>query len=262
MDRTFTFFTDTATLAVFDPEQLEHRADADVDWWCSDFAQLDEIQSGVAALVSLGGDGACQTRVTDDGLTLDERDYAAEAVENLGVEILSGRLFVGPGESLPGGDSRFTPADADRGTMITINNGAYRVDVYAIHWFESPRWWTASQKPPDDAPSDYVVVIRQRTTPFAGLDSAPRFDGVAGEFLFNSSTRQIGPQPGMILTTKVRKGITGDLTLRDCGPCDYRASLVAYSRVAWKNTIRFRVLAVDHDAREMIGEFVETVKNT
>ena len=30
-----------------------------------------------------------------------------------------------------------------------------------------------------------------------------------------------------------------------------------YAEVAWKDRIRFRVLTVDHDAREMTGEFVE-----
>ncbi len=262
MDCTLEFFTDAATLAIFDPQRLERRVDDDSDWWCSGFAQLEEVQSGAVALVGLGGDGVYQARITDGDLTPDERDYAAEFVHNLGVEVVSGRLFIGPGECVPGGNSHFTPADAKRGTLFEINNGSYFVDVYAIHWFNSPRWWTADHRPPHDAPADFVVVIRQRTGPIPALDSEPRFAGWSDAFLFESSTRQIGPQPGMILTTKVRKDLNGGLSLKDCGPCDYRASLTDYSQVAWKDTIRFKVLAVDHDAKRITGEFIETVEGT
>lgn len=261
MDRTFKFFTDTATLAVFDPQQLEHRVDDNVDWWCLDFAQLAEIQSGKIALVSLGGDGVYQTRITDDELNPDERDYAAELVANLGINVTSGKLFIGPGECLPGGESRFDDSDTQRGALCEINNGMYRVDVYAIHWFDSPRWWTDDHVPPADAPADFVVVIRPRMAPIPALDSEPRFNGVPDGFLFDSSTRNVGPQPGMILTTKVRKGPDG-LTLKDCGPCYYRASLVDYCHVAWKDTIRFKVIDVDHNAKAMTGEYIETIKGT
>ena len=51
MEQTFKFFTDTATLAAFDPQVLEHRVDDQVDWWCLDFSELDEVQTGTIALV-------------------------------------------------------------------------------------------------------------------------------------------------------------------------------------------------------------------
>lgn len=261
MDRTFKFLTDTATLAVFDPQQLEHRVNDDVDWWCLDFDRLEEIQAGKIALVSLGGDGGYQVRVTDGELNRDERDYAAELVANLGINVTSGNVFIGPGECLPGGESRFEDYHAQRGTLFEIDNGAYRVDIYAIHWFDSPSWWTEDHNPPADAPADFVIVIRPRTASIPALESEPRFHGVTDGFLFDSSTRQIGPQPGMILTTKVHKGSNG-LTLKDCGPCSYRASLIDYSRVAWKDTIRFKVISVDHEAKEMIGEYIETLNGT
>ena len=261
MNQTFKFFTDTATLAVFDPESLAHRVNDDADWWCDDLIDLDEIQSGTIALFSLGGDGVYQTRVTTGKLDDDERDYAAELIANLGVVVTSGKLFVGPGECLPGGDMPFDPSDSEHGTLIAIENGQYFVDVYSIHWFDSPRWWTEDNVPPDDAPVDYVVLLRPRTTPGAPIDSEPRFDGFDGEFLFASSTRTVGPQPGMILTTRVRKGPDG-LTLKDCGPCNYQASLIDYSNAAWKDTIRFKVLTVDHEAQTMTGEYVETVVDT
>ena len=65
----------------------------------------------------------------------------------------------------------------------------------------------------------------------------------------------------MILTTKVRKGPDG-LTLKDCGPCDYQATLIDYSSAAWKDTIRFKVVTVDHKAQTLTGEYIETVAGT
>jgi hypothetical protein len=259
MDQTFRFFTDAATLAIFDPGALELRVEREGDWWCTDFSQLHEVRTGAIALVSLGGDGVYQGRITDRGLTADERDYAAERVTGLGVEVVSGSLFVGPGESLPDGGPRFTQDDLERGTLCEISNGAYGVDVYAIHWFDSPRWWTDDDRRPDVAPPDFVVCLHPRSGPIAAITDEPRLFGVTDRFLFDSPTRQIGPQPGMILTTTVRKGPNG-LTLKDCGPGHYYATLTDYSQVAWKDTIRFRVISVDHDAKEMIGEFIEIVR--
>jgi hypothetical protein len=37
--------------------------------------------------------------------------------------------------------------------------------------------------------------------------------------------------------------------------------LVDYSGVAWKDTIRFKVLAVDHVAKQIIGEFVNKLES-
>ncbi len=54
------FFTDVAMLAVFDPERLRHRADAESDWWCSDLLQLEEFDPAQLALAGLGGDGTYQ----------------------------------------------------------------------------------------------------------------------------------------------------------------------------------------------------------
>jgi hypothetical protein len=261
MNRLVRFFTDTATLAVFDPEQIEHRSDDDADWWCVDFSQVDEIRSGSIALVSLGADGVYQARLTENGLSADERDYAAECVAGLGVEVCSGNVFIGPGECLPGDGSRFNQSEAERGMLCEISIGLYSIDIYAINWFDSPRWWTEDHHPPNDAPADYVITLRPRSGPFAAINSEPRFSGTSDSFLFESSTRQIGPRPGMILTTKVRKGPDG-LALKDCGPCHYRATLLDYSQVAWTDTIRFKVVAVDHNAKEMTGEFIETVKST
>ena len=261
MDLQSRFFTDTATLAIFDPERLRHRAEAESDWWCTDLLQLEEFRSGSVALVGLGGDGAYRVRITDGEMTSDERDYAAGAVRSLGVEVVSGKLFLGPAECMPGGGSGFTPADAERGLLLEAENGRYGVDLFAIEWSDSPRWWRDDRSVPDDAPADIVAVLRPRLTPFAEIGAEPRLDFCAEAYIFESATRRVGPEPGMILTTKVRRGTSNELCLKECGPCGYRASLVDYSGVAWKDTIRLRVLGVDHDRKQIVGEFVEKVES-
>lgn len=102
MDRRLTFSTDAGTLAIFDPGALDHRVAGPCDWWCSGLEELDEVRSGVIALVGVGGDGAFGVRVTDGELDGDERDYATSDVRGLGVEVTTGRLFVGAAECLPG----------------------------------------------------------------------------------------------------------------------------------------------------------------
>lgn len=262
MDRTIKFFTDTATLAVFDPQRLDHRVNDDVGWWCGKFSQLDEVCSGAIALVSLGSDGIYQARITNSELSAVELDYASEAVSYLGVEIVSGKLFVGPGECLPGGESGFQDENNGRGLLCDVEDGRYRVDVYSIYWFNSPRWWTEDDQTPDDAPADFVVRIRRHDGAIPALNSEPRFSELEDSFLFESTTREIGPRAGMTLRTKVRKNVGGDLTLKDCGPCSYSASLVDYSQVAWKDVVRFKVVDVNHDSKHITGELIDVISET
>lgn len=258
MNTVVRFFTDTATLAVFDPMRLIHRVADASDWWCDNFLELEEIKSGAIALIELGSDGAFRVRITDGGLTPDERDYAAEVVQGLGLEITSNSVYLGPGECLPGGG--FGSPDLKRGNMLTMKKGVYNVEAYSIQWFDSPRWWNEDRAVPDDAPADVVLILQERCGQFSQLDVEPRFSRIPDCFLFDSPGRRIGPQPGMRLTTTVRKGPSG-LTLKDCGPCHYQATLVDYSMVKWKDKIRFEVLSVDQKASAMTGRFIEIVPN-
>ena len=258
MNSLVTFFTDTATLAVFDQVRLAHRVADVCDWWTDSFLELDEVRCGAIALVSLGGDGVYRVRITDGELTTNEHDYAAEVIRSLGFEVVSNAVYIGPGECLPGGG--FDAPDIDRGIMLEMKNGVYNVDAYSIQWSDSPRWWNEENAIPDDAPPDVVLVVQARNhDPFRQPDSEPRFRDCGDHFIFDSSSRRTGPEPGMLLTTSVRKGPSG-LTLKDCGPCLYSPKLVDYLNVKWKDRIRFEVISVDHKAHSMIGKLVEILQ--
>jgi hypothetical protein len=253
------FFTDTGTLAIFDPARLDDRVSANSDWWCSDLLELEEIQTGSVALVSLSGDGVYRLRITNGDLTVDERDYATCLVSGLGVEVSSGELFVGPAECVPSGGSGFTATEVSRGLLLKTENGQYDIKMFAIDWLNSPRWWRDDHSISDDALVDLVAVLRPRSTPFTGVDSQPRLNFSSDTYIFESTTRRVGPEPGMILTTKVRKNLSSELCLKDCGPRGYQASLVDNAGIAWKDTIRLKVLSVDHTSKTLIGEFVDKV---
>lgn len=100
MDHEITIRTDTATLAVFDPEVLAGRLDDDADWWCTGSPAPEEVRRGDFALFGLGGDGVFTVRVTDGGLLPAERAYASDHFA-LGVVVRSASLFVGPAEFVP-----------------------------------------------------------------------------------------------------------------------------------------------------------------
>ncbi len=74
LNDTFKFFTDAATLAVYDPETIHERINSEVDWWCDgNFKDLAEVKNGLISLVSLGNDGIYKMRVTTESLTQAER---------------------------------------------------------------------------------------------------------------------------------------------------------------------------------------------
>src|SRR5262245_24423499 len=137
MNAIINFFTDTATLAGFDPMGLTHRVADTSDWWTDNFLELEEVRLGAMALIDLGSDGVFRARITDGDLTPDEHDYAAEVIRDLGLEVTSNAVYVGPGECLPGGG--FDAPDLARGIMLPLTNGAYKLDAYAIQWSDSPR---------------------------------------------------------------------------------------------------------------------------
>jgi hypothetical protein len=61
--------TDSATLAIFDPEVVGPCRLSEGDCWCRDLSQTPEFRSGRLAIVSLSGDGIYAVRVAFNVLT-------------------------------------------------------------------------------------------------------------------------------------------------------------------------------------------------
>jgi len=118
---TFSFATDTATIAVFDPELLHHRLTDSADWWSIPTDEVAEINCGNMFSVSTGSDGFYETEVFVGSMPDDISHTEALIV------CQSGRLFVGPGEVIP--SDGFSTTDEFGGRFFSIAPGTYRVRV-------------------------------------------------------------------------------------------------------------------------------------
>lgn len=112
----FTFFTDTATLCVFDPAGLRHKLDDDCDWWSIPCAELAAVNAGQAAFFNLGGDGAHALAVLAT---------VADPQASVHIAVVSGRVFIGAGEDVTGGG--LEPDAACSGRFMDLPPGGYRV---------------------------------------------------------------------------------------------------------------------------------------
>lgn len=109
--------TGTAALAVFDPSLLDHRRTDYADWWSDPDEELAELARGNVLIVALGSDGSYAVTV----------DAPAPPVQGaVTARVAStGRLFIGPGEELPGQHSE--PGTALGGRFLEVAAGTLQV---------------------------------------------------------------------------------------------------------------------------------------
>jgi hypothetical protein len=183
LNEQFSFYTDAAMLAIFDPLVLEHRKD-DTDWFAIDFSTLPEVREGLISAVSLGSDGFYITRIADE-LSTDEKDYAREVTQTLGVVSQTGNIFIGQGECLPSYNDSPTPEtlikDPYRGKFINLPIGEYDLLVYSI---DANGY--ASEEVVNSLPN-LVVIIKKRTEKFHTIEKEPQLRWEAKTFLFPSA---------------------------------------------------------------------------
>jgi hypothetical protein len=251
-----TFATDTATLAVFDPDRLGPRVDDDADWWCvGNFWKLNEVASGEIALINLAGDGVYKVRLTDDQLTANERAYAANCIR-LGTVVTSGWLFVGPGERLPGEGLTTAPTDPElAGWFCRVDADSYEIEAYGIEWQDCPDWYMPEDT--EHAPPDVVLLLRPRRGSFIVPETELNLFGLSdssmprSRWLFPHEPRKLGPVVDMVLRTEVVSR-RGELVLKPCGPCEYRPVLPNMAGFKVKDQLDVKVLSVDHEMKEFL----------
>jgi hypothetical protein len=162
LNEPYTFVTDTATLAIFDPDVLKHRVSDEVDWLAeADFHEIKEVAAGDCALISLGADGAYKIIVSLTDLSSDEKQLTRGKL-TLGVKVTSNQCFIGNGEALPGGDVQLTTENLrpHQGGFIQIESGLYDVDIYIYD--ES----LLQKKDPNEEFTDFAIIFKPRTKPF------------------------------------------------------------------------------------------------
>ena len=115
------FFTDTASLAIFDPAALKHRMIDSADWWSDPYEEIKEINHGNVLFVGLGSDGQYKCNVH-----VGEESCSSYIIHSL-IRCISGQLFIGAGEEVCGGGSG--PGRIPLGALIDIPCSVYKLSV-------------------------------------------------------------------------------------------------------------------------------------
>ncbi|MBL8018704.1 MAG: hypothetical protein JNM27_03485 [Leptospirales bacterium] len=251
IDKLISFATDTATLALFDPELLAHRInDAAPDWWTYKFAELPEVIEGRLLLLDLGSDGAYQVRITNQELAANEKAYARNKLGPFALKVKSGELFTGAGEEVPGAGLGIETLSS----CFPILAGDYAVTVY---WIDraSNGYWSGTENKSSDVPVDIVIQIELSTSKLNPPTEEQLQLISSGDFLFPDLPRHVGPLPGMLISSQVRKS-NGSLVLAEAGPLHYRPLLETFDGLTQGQRVRVEVLDVDHSNRTFRARIV------
>jgi hypothetical protein len=262
LDEIIQFFTDAATLVVYDPVVIQERIQDSIDWWCVDFKELEEVKNGLISLVSLSNDGSYKVRVTTESLTQNEKDFARSVMGPLGVTSKSGKVFIGQGECLPGeGDSISSENVSPReGKFIELPVGNYDLLFYYIKATDY-----ANQKLVNSLP-DIVIVISERAGDFSGVDIEPRINDFVETFLFPSIKNASKLKPKLNKKIRARvfstKRTSSGLALKDDGPwpSNYRGFEIVLedmSQVEWKDRILIKTTRLDDENKIIYAELIE-----
>lgn len=110
--------TDTAKLVIYDLMSLKHRINDDADWWSLPEDEVEEINKGNLLFLNLGDDGAYKVHIKND---------VDEYTGSLFLSVPSGKVFIGAGEDVTGGDLEPDDSDAISGEFISLDPGSYEV---------------------------------------------------------------------------------------------------------------------------------------
>lgn len=123
MLNTFSFMTDTATLAIFDLQAIQHRKSDTADWWSIPDDELDEMNKGNIAFIGLGNDGFYTINLCDK---IDVPDV------KINIHCPSGEIFIGAGEDTTGGDLEPDDPQYRAGEVIFLPVGDYEVSLKKV----------------------------------------------------------------------------------------------------------------------------------
>lgn len=120
MPTPFQFTTDTSTLSVFDLAALQHRVEADADWWVHPpSVQVAEVNAGSVAFIDLGPDGPYAGKLHEEPIS--------GASLSLLLACPSGRVFLGAAEETTA--DGMEPDCTRGGLLLTLQPGAYQLSI-------------------------------------------------------------------------------------------------------------------------------------
>ncbi|WP_339277764.1 DUF6386 family protein [Enterobacter asburiae] len=108
----------TSTMIIYDLVSLKHRVSDDADWWSLPEDEVEEMNKGNVLFLNLGDDGAYKVHIKND---------VDEYTGSLFLNVPSGKVFIGAGEDITGGDLEPDDSDAISGEYITLEPDSYEV---------------------------------------------------------------------------------------------------------------------------------------
>lgn len=271
--------TDTATMTLFDPSAVPFETKGSLEWWIMDSHKLDEVSRGKMAIISLSNDGVYRARVTNQDLTPEEKDYAKFVTPDLGLEIVSGKVFIGTGEEIPGGESFDLPLNKltrhGHGYII-LPNGHFTLRIFGINYDELDGIPTDEAQHLKQTLPDIVIQLIPGKAGGTKLKEEPSLFNGSGKYLFKSTTRAARKrlQPGFILrgiVAKKRDYPPRNLILKQHifplggieWPEDYTMQIdeKSWERLKWKDRVDLKVTSVDKK-NKVIEASVEKVDSS
>lgn len=163
MSNVIPFSTEKAALAVFDPEVLQGRVRESADWWHRQPQHVvEEVAEGQIGVFPIGRHGSYRTALrVGEGPNEDEQPYAVAEAEGHGLSVVSGHVFVGAVERLPGdGMGQMISQIPDTGELLEVPVGSYAIVVHVLHWREDDDFYDEENEVLAHAPPDYLVELR------------------------------------------------------------------------------------------------------
>ena len=115
--------TDTATMIIYDLDQLNHRINDELDWWTDINEEVQEINSGNALFVGLAEDGLYDIEVRGGAPIVSENAKVVQAH----LHNTSGSFFIGPGESVTAEGEE--PGEGRYAHFYQVKPGDYEVTI-------------------------------------------------------------------------------------------------------------------------------------
>lgn len=97
---------------------LKYRINDDVDWWSFLEDEVEEINKGNVLFFNFGDDGVYKIFIKYD---------VDEYIGLLFLKVFFGKVFVGVGEDIMGGDFEFDDLDVILGEFMIFDSGSYEV---------------------------------------------------------------------------------------------------------------------------------------
>jgi hypothetical protein len=129
LERQVEVVTETASIAIFDPEMLAPRKDDRDDWYAIEREQLAELRRGRLVLLPVPHDGRFTVRFTWRACNAAERRHVVGENDRCWVEVSSGELYCTALENAPAGGRH---ASASREQVLNVPAGRYRLHCAAL----------------------------------------------------------------------------------------------------------------------------------